>query len=133
MIGGFAAIPRLAEQAIFDADDAVTADHPRTGDADRLRDRQLLGDPRGIGQSKLELFLVHLRPLRLVLDAGGIEHLSADRAGRGKDKGQPNNLVEKRRRNASPLLGTISTGEFGNAPHTSFEDLSTGTKIIPSL
>ena len=37
---------------------------------------------------------------RLIGDAGGIEHLPADRAGRGEDQGQQNNLVEKQLRRA---------------------------------
>ena len=48
-------------------------------------------------------------------------------------RAKQNNLVEKDRTNASPGLGTGSTGHLSGAERASFEQSSTGTESIPSL
>jgi len=85
------------------------------------------------GQSELELGFIDGGVRRLKRNAGGIEHLPPDRAGRGKDQGQSNNLVEKRMAKASPRLGRSSTGDLPSAPRPPFSDSSTGTISILSL
>jgi hypothetical protein len=59
--------------------------------------------------------------------------LPADRAGRGEDQGQSNNLVEKPRSEASAALGTGSTDDFEEPFRSGFEDSSTGINSVPSL
>ena len=116
-------------------DHAVAADHPIVAcDAQRLwpppaRD----AISAGVVSRAFTASSSTSRLDRLIFDARRIEHLAADRAGRGKDQGQSNNLVEKRRTNASPTLGTGSTGNFGQPRRIAFEDSSTGTNSIPSL
>jgi hypothetical protein len=68
-----------------------------------------------------------------MLDSGSVEHLAADRAGRGKDQSQKNNLVEKPRRTASAVLGSSSIDDFHAASKLLFNNPSTGTDSIPRL
>jgi hypothetical protein len=62
-----------------------------------------------------------------------IEHLPADRTGGSENQAQANNLVEKRRDDASAALGMGSTDHFQALPRRLSEDLSTGTDSIPRL
>src|SRR5947209_789121 len=131
MFGGFVALARLVEQAALDAYHAVRADHPclrrSLADAQRLRLRQLAGQRQRILVLGLDGVLIDRGADRLMFDSGGAQHLPPDCAGRGKDQGQTNNLVEKPRRTASAGLGTGSM----HAPFTTIRELIHGGKIWP--
>ena len=66
-----------------------------------------------------------------IIDAGGIEHLAADCAGGSEDQGQSNNLVEKRRADASAALGTGSTGHFRASAERLIRRFIHGDKFHP--
>ena len=133
MVGRFFTIPGLAEQPTAATDDAVAADHPAARNAERLCLRKALRNFRRAGQSELQLGLVDIRSRRVIRNPSGIEYLPPDRAGRGKDQGQSNNVVENRRGKATARLGRGSTGDLRSAPQPPFNDSSTGTISILSL
>src|SRR5260221_11700096 len=134
MLGCLVAIARLVEQASAGADDAVAADDPVAArDAGGLGRRKLGGNFDGIGESRLDRVLVNVRLHGAIGYTGSVEHLPPDRAGRGKDEAQSNNLVEKQLYEASPTLGRGSTGDLRSAAQRLFRDSSTGTESIPRL
>jgi len=59
--------------------------------------------------------------------------VAADCAGRSENQRQANNLVEKRREQASAALGTAPAGRFRAFPGRLSDDLSTGADSIPRL
>src|SRR4029079_5372067 len=103
------------------------------GDAASLRSRELRRDHRRVAHSRFHFVLVDDGFDRPIRDAGRVEHLPPDRAGRGKDEAQSNNLVEKGPGTASASLGTGSTGDLRSPAQALFEDSSTGKILVPRL
>src|SRR6185437_8212568 len=101
MLGGLAAIARLAEKTPAATDHTVASNHPITRHAARLCRRQAQRNLRWLVQTKFQFLLIDLWLHGLIFHAGGIEHLASDRACRGKGQCQKNNLVEKERTIAS--------------------------------
>jgi len=133
VLGRISAIAGLGEVATLRGDDTVASDHPAAGHAQGFRACEPKRNLAWIRKPKPQLVLIDVRLDGLIVYAGSIEHVPADRAGRGKDQAQRNNLVEKLRTKGSAALGSASTGNFTSPRGSLFEDSSTGTKTIPKL
>ena len=140
---GAKVVCRLFSIGRFTEDLAINIDHTVTSDDPVLRavaahtfglgPGEIQSEFRRLPHPRLEASLINSGGLRLIFDAGGLEHLFPNGAGRREDQSQFEQPCGKAAHCRSAEMGSGSTDRFFDASPELFEESSTGMNSIPSL